>query len=305
LNSKIRSAFALALALIMCLALTPLKAHALTESTNSTDETNNTSYTPAKLSVTAESMPAGVILHITPAVGGGAVEVPIGISNASFTDSASIDGYAVTDGGDVVGYRILRADKPGGEWTIIAECAKGTTYADVNVEAGTTYIYAVQEVYADGSLGEMSAETSAAAPEDLIGGDIKGEKNFIVMKIDDPLMYVGEEVQEVDPGRGTTPLIVDDRTMAPIRAIAEAMGGSAGWESTERKATVTANGHEVAMWIGKKDITADGEAEKMDVAPLIKNDRTFLPIRFVAENIEAPVAWIGSTQEIVIVFAVS
>jgi len=93
--------------------------------------------------------------------------------------------------------------------------------------------------------------------------------------------------------------------MAPIRAIAEAMGGGAGWDGAERKATVSANGHEVAMWIGKKDITADGAAASMDVAPMIRNDRTFLPIRFVAENIGAPVAWIGSTREIVIVFAAS
>ena len=41
----------------------------------------------------------------------------------------------------------------------------------------------------------------------------------------------------------------------------------------------------------------------MDVAPQSINDRTMLPVRFVAENIGCQIAWIGSTQEVIIVFA--
>jgi len=59
----------------------------------------------------------------------------------------------------------------------------------------------------------------------------------------------------------------------------------------------------VVMWLNNREIIVDGEAKNMDVAPQTINDRTMVPVRFVAENIGCQIAWIGSTQEVIIVFA--
>ena len=48
---------------------------------------------------------------------------------------------------------------------------------------------------------------------------------------------------------------------------------------------------EVMMWIGSTTYTIDGVAAEMDVAPFIENDRTFVPVRFVAEAFGAEVDW--------------
>lgn len=40
----------------------------------------------------------------------------------------------------------------------------------------------------------------------------------------------------------------------------------------------------------------------MDVAPVIKNGRTFVPVRFAAENLNCKVDWINSTKEAIIVY---
>jgi hypothetical protein len=53
----------------------------------------------------------------------------------------------------------------------------------------------------------------------------------ITLQIDNPQMTVNDEVSEIDPGNGTTPVIVSDRTLVPIRAIIEAMGGSVDWDN--------------------------------------------------------------------------
>ena len=37
-----------------------------------------------------------------------------------------------------------------------------------------------------------------------------------------------------------------------------------------------------------------------DVAPIILNDRTYVPVRYVAERLGAMVEWVGTTQQIVI-----
>ena len=115
-------------------------------------------------------------------------------------------------------------------------------------------------------------------------------------------MQVNEEEQEVDPGRGTTPIIKDNRTLVPIRAVVEAMGGTAGWDGRTSTVSLDALAHIVIMRIGSKDITTDGKPGTMDVAPEIINERTLLPLRFAAEELGAKIAWIGSTREIVIVW---
>jgi len=123
------------------------------------------------------------------------------------------------------------------------------------------------------------------------------------MTIDDPMMSLNGELQEIDPGRKTSPLIKDGRTLVPIRAIIEAMGGSVGWDPGQGKVSLNAFGHDIAMWIDSKAIQVDGAANSMDVPPQIINERTMLPVRFVVENVGCQIVWIASTREIVIVFA--
>ena len=53
---------------------------------------------------------------------------------------------------------------------------------------------------------------------------------------------------------------------------------------------------ELKMTLGKTDYTANGKTKTMDVAPIIRNDRTMLPVRYVAEALGAEIAWDGTTS---------
>ena len=90
-----------------------------------------------------------------------------------------------------------------------------------------------------------------------------------------------------------TPVIVDSRTMVPIRVVTEALGGSADWNEAARMVTLTIDGKVLRMTI---DQTIDG----FDAAPVIINSRTYVPIRYVAEALGADVEWIAETQQIII-----
>ena len=57
---------------------------------------------------------------------------------------------------------------------------------------------------------------------------------------------------------------------------------------------------QLVLTIGKKEATVWNEAKSNDVAPVIRNDRTMLPARFVAENLGATVEWVGEEQKVVI-----
>lgn len=89
------------------------------------------------------------------------------------------------------------------------------------------------------------------------------------------------------------PVIVDNRTMVPIRVVTEALGGRADWDGAIQTVTLTIEGNVLRMAIGQ---TIPG----FDAAPVILNSRTYVPIRYVAEKLGATVEWIAKTQQIII-----
>jgi hypothetical protein len=218
-----------------------------------------------------------------------------------------------TASGNSLGYRIYRSTLPEVEGVSISDFPiVSNEYVDINVEADTMCYYTIREVLADASFDPITVEVT---PEQL--GNASDElaietkeiitdpiltKYFILIEIGKPTMKVNEEVVEIDPGRDTTPIILNGRTLVPIRAIIEAMGGIVGWDDTERKITLNAYEHEVVMWLNQKNILVDGVAFEMDVVPQVINGRTMLPIRFVADNIGCQINWIGSKKQVVIVF---
>ena len=120
----------------------------------------------------------------------------------------------------------------------------------------------------------------------------------IVLRIDDPTMTVNGAEAEIDPGRGTVPVIVNDRTLVPVRAIIEAMGGSVAWDEASQTATLTYDGDEIRLAIGSTTAYLNNEARELDVAPATINDRTMLPIRFIAEGFNFSVGW-DETQNLI------
>ncbi|MDD3705393.1 MAG: copper amine oxidase N-terminal domain-containing protein [Clostridiaceae bacterium] len=208
-----------------------------------------------------------------------------------------------------LGYRLFRSTSKSGLGISVTDFyITGTAYADVNVEPNTTYYYTIKPVLAeakpfegiDEKLGATIATYTVTTGSKVYKPGIY--KHFIMLKLDNPNMSVDGVSQEVDPGRSTSPMTIAGRTMVPIRAVVEAMGGTIGWEQGTRKITLTARGSVVEMWLDKTDIKINGVSQKMDVAPVSKNGRTFVPVRFAAENLNCKVDWINSTKEAVIVF---
>jgi len=103
---------------------------------------------------------------------------------------------------------------------------------------------------------------------------------IITLQINNPFMTVNGVRKEIDPGRGTVPVIVNSRTLVPIRAIIEEMGGSIEWDGTARKVTIKLNDKTIILTIDKKQASVNGYVKELDVAPQIINSRTMLPLRF-------------------------
>ena len=139
--------------------------------------------------------------------------------------------------------------------------------------------------------------------------EIEGETTTILLYVGNPMMYINGIEQEIDPGRGTTPVIIPKwgRTIVPIRALVEALGGTIVWDGDTRKVTINFKGTLIELWIDNPKAKVNGvenwiDTSNHDVKPTIINSRTMLPLRFVAENLGCQVDWEGTTQTITITY---
>ena len=116
------------------------------------------------------------------------------------------------------------------------------------------------------------------------------EKTVITMQIGNTDVSVNEKTITND----VAPVIVNDRTLVPIRVVTETLGGKVDWNDATKEVTLNIDGKEIKMTIGVI-------LEKYGVAPMIINDRTYVPIRFVAEELGAEVQWSEETKTVTII----
>ena len=125
----------------------------------------------------------------------------------------------------------------------------------------------------------------------------------IRLKPNSKMFFVNETAKILD----SPPVIIPkwNRTVVPIRAIVEALGGTVSWDPVERMVTINLGDNMINLWIGKPQAMVNGvmkwiDDSNHDVKPIIINDRTMLPLRFVAENLGCTVNWDPVTRTITI-----
>ena len=136
--------------------------------------------------------------------------------------------------------------------------------------------------------------TACAAEETQTQND-----TTIILKIGSPTMTVNGKDMPIDE-QGTVPVIVNDRTLLPVRAVVEQMGGTVAWNGETQEVTLTYGEDEIKLTIDSTEAFLNGEKQTLDVAPTVMNDRTMLPIRFIAESFKFNVEWNESEQSVTI-----
>lgn len=108
------------------------------------------------------------------------------------------------------------------------------------------------------------------------------------------------------------PAIIDNgRTLVPIRFISEALKYEVEWDDDDREVEIENDNakkgevEKVTLKIGEKRAKIeieDGEDRYIDleVAPAIRNDRTYVPLRFVSETFGHNVDWNNDTRTVII-----
>ena len=94
------------------------------------------------------------------------------------------------------------------------------------------------------------------------------------------------------------PMIINNRTMIPVRALFEEMGAKVSWEPEGQKVKIVYNEIIIEMTIGSDSATVNGAGAELDSPAVIVSDRTMIPLRFVGETIGAGVSWDEKTRSV-------
>jgi N-acetylmuramoyl-L-alanine amidase len=94
------------------------------------------------------------------------------------------------------------------------------------------------------------------------------------------------------------PIIENNRTLVPFRGVFEVLGATVDWDESTRTVTGALGNTTIKLTIGDTNAYVNGQLVELDVPPKIVNNRTLVPLRFIAENFGFQVDWNGDEQRI-------
>ncbi|GAC90621.1 hypothetical protein KN10_1057 [Anoxybacillus flavithermus NBRC 109594] len=95
-----------------------------------------------------------------------------------------------------------------------------------------------------------------------------------------------------------SPIMMNNRIFVPFRAIAQTMGANVFWNANTKQVTVQKNKKVIFLTVQSSTATINDQTVTLDAPPIIYKGRTFVPIRFIAEALDANVQWTGKDVRI-------
>ncbi|WP_339280927.1 copper amine oxidase N-terminal domain-containing protein [Lysinibacillus sp. FSL P2-0066] len=104
------------------------------------------------------------------------------------------------------------------------------------------------------------------------------------------------KIDDVVVKSDTAPEQKNNRTMVPLRVISENLGAQVHWQDSQ--ITLTMDQTTIKLNLNNRTVIKNGEKEQLDVQPYMKNNRTYVPIRFIAETFGSQVHYNDGTVNI-------
>lgn len=96
------------------------------------------------------------------------------------------------------------------------------------------------------------------------------------------------------------PFIANDRTMVPVRAVSESFDCQVSWNAELRQVKIVNGNEELLLYIDSATAYVNGIEITLDTAPVIVGDITFVPVRFVTENLGFKVTFVSGINSVMI-----
>ncbi len=114
------------------------------------------------------------------------------------------------------------------------------------------------------------------------GFRVSAEEDIITVKVNNSAVEFDQQ-----------PVLINDRTMVPIRAVFEKAGAAVGWDQPTQTATIAKGTVIVTLKYGDTAMYKNGERIELDAPAAMINDRILIPVRAIAEALDFSVSWDG------------
>lgn len=116
--------------------------------------------------------------------------------------------------------------------------------------------------------------------------DMSKTDGGVALLLDSKKAYAKGELTETD----VAPLVLNNRTLVPVRFISENFGADVSWNADEKKVTVKGE-KTIELTIDDPKIVINGSEQALDAAAVVVDNRTMLPLRALCEALGKNVFW--------------
>lgn len=110
------------------------------------------------------------------------------------------------------------------------------------------------------------------------------------------MIRINDILTALPSGQGA--IIVNNRTMLPMNFIFTQLGFTVTWYGTERKVVATKGNQSITLWIDGRFAIVNGEGMTLEVAPMIYNNYTYIPVYVVGLISVSSVQWVNQTTTV-------
>ncbi len=96
------------------------------------------------------------------------------------------------------------------------------------------------------------------------------------------------------------PIILENRTLVPVREVFEKLGGTVEWIAENKLVIVRFGEKTIELTVDQKEAVVNGQVVTLDVPAKIINNKTLVPVRFISEKAGLDVQWDGETHTVTV-----
>lgn len=221
------------------------------------------------------------------------------------------------------GYK-LEVSEDNAAWTLVSESTKSADgqepavcpidtgiKTNSNHGMGSIEFSAVSARYIKLTIKSAVSKTNIGYVEEIevYGDKTESNDNKPVtpdVKTDPPIeeddtISVVIDGKKVDFGNDQEPVLAaSNRTLVPMRKLFEILGAQIEWNDETSTVKAVKDGHIIVLTIGETAATINDTSVTLDQPAELINDRTMIPVRFVAEALETKVNWLEDTKRVII-----
>ena len=115
-------------------------------------------------------------------------------------------------------------------------------------------------------------------------------------------LFLNDKFVYTDSGKmelAVAPFTANNATLVPLRFVSTMLGATLDWEGSTKKITIKSD-KTIELFVGKKEVKINGKTQSLSVAPQTINGTTFVPLRFVNEQLGGNTTYSATEKSIVI-----